>query len=95
MKHVSHNKKSESDEGCYCFITDPEILASLPLPRSFEEKRFACLCGEMFDLEVWHCSSCDHHWLVGIDHACKNCYDKQPRKAAKAAGLSDAPFELR
>ena len=33
-----------------------------------------CHCGEDFDLPVWHCPKCHHHW--GMDREdCHNCYD--------------------
>jgi predicted RNA-binding Zn-ribbon protein involved in translation (DUF1610 family) len=30
-------------------------------------------CGEVFDEEVWHCSECDHHWLMEREE-CWNCH---------------------
>lgn len=31
------------------------------------------ICAEVFSSEVWHCTGCDHHWLMHRDQ-CWNCY---------------------
>lgn len=36
--------------------------------------RFVCACGERFDIEVWHCPVCNHHWQMHRDE-CLNCHE--------------------
>lgn len=40
---------------------------------------FICpVCNDIFDNEVWHCESCNHHWPMHRE-TCHNCYE--PRQA--------------
>jgi phosphohistidine swiveling domain-containing protein len=41
---------------------------------------FACLeCGETFDVPLWHCKKCDHHWPMHVQE-CRNCHEETAPK---------------
>lgn len=41
---------------------------------------FICkICGEKFDVEVWHCENCDHHWQMHLKQ-CSNCHKQRYSK---------------
>lgn len=44
--------------------------------------RFKCDCGEEFSEEVWHCSTCEHHWPMSKED-CSNCQNGTKAKASK------------
>lgn len=33
-------------------------------------------CGDMFDVEVWHCQNCNSHWQMHREY-CANCYEER------------------
>lgn len=54
-------------------IDDIQVVESTPPARLGDPGvEFFCDCGEIFDIEVWHCPGCDHHWGTGTAE-CKNC----------------------
>lgn len=54
-----------------------------------ERERFVCGdCGETFDLQVWHCPICDHHWQMHRIE-CWNCHEyERDLDSAERAELS-------
>ena len=59
----------------------------------------SCDCGETFDIQVWHCPICAHHWQMYVQE-CRNCHkatkrgasrpnEKSRVRAAKSAGVSE------
>lgn len=51
--------------------------AAVHVPKAPPPFNFSCDCGGTFDIEVWHCPKCDHHWQMHRD-ACFNCYADRP-----------------
>lgn len=40
-----------------------------------DKERFICSdCGELFDIQVWHCPVCHHHWQMHRED-CWNCHE--------------------
>lgn len=42
-----------------------------------------CRCGEAFDVQVWHCPICAHHWPMWDDE-CGNCHLASRSRAYRA-----------
>jgi len=55
---------------------------SLPFPV------IACeACRETFDIKVWHCPRCDHHWQMHVDE-CRNCHEFRRSAWVKSEDVS-------
>lgn len=52
-------------------------------------EKFACSCGELFDVKVWHCPRCNHHWLMN-DEECRNCHKEKRPDRLNSDGRAEA-----
>lgn len=70
----------------------PEILPAVsPTDIATEpsiDDRYICDCGEIFDIEVWHCAECDHHWASPEQDGCKNCFTSPKIKGTDGKSYS-------
>ncbi len=46
-----------------------------------------CDCGEIFDIPIWHCPVCDHHWPMRRGE-CWNCHEQDAPDAPTTDPIS-------
>lgn len=45
-------------------------------------------CWETFDIQVWHCPYCEHHWPIEMTD-CSNCYIGKLSRSHRAHKMSE------
>lgn len=52
-------------------------LAAGRKPKERRPEAFTCrACGDLFDVRVWHCPHCEHHWPASR-RSCWNCHRRR------------------
>ena len=54
-------------------------IEKVTYPRSNSMPLYRCeACGDEFEIQVWHCFICGHHWPMARED-CLNCHEEQRR----------------
>lgn len=72
-------RKQDLDKICRALNVPLEKLLEYdPEEENWEDRiEFACTCGEVFPVEVWHCPVCNHHWQINKTICCNCDFEKK------------------